>query len=78
MRCALGPKRIRKVERLTGRAVHTAYVRGGWEHHVAQVLFRDGSVVWVNYKTGEAQPDASYTVPWWGSTPPPEGCEVTI
>ena len=76
MKCALGPKKLRRIARLTGKPPHRAFVRGGWEHYVAEVFFRDGSVEWVNYKTGARDPAESYQSPWWGALPAPNGCEA--
>ena len=54
-RCALGPKKLRKIETLTGFTPRKALVRGGYEHYWAMVFFDDSSSdhMWVNYKTGE-------------------------
>lgn len=54
MKQLLGPRKTRRIERLTQRAVRTAWTRGGWEHFVAFVSFTDGTQADVNYKTGEA------------------------
>lgn len=53
MKPALGQKKRRRIERLTGRPVHSAFVRGGWPHFWAQVFWEDGTMGWVNYRTGE-------------------------
>lgn len=57
-RSALGPKKRRAIERITGRAVKWATVRGGTEHFWALVVFADDRerCWYVNYKTGEAEP----------------------
>ena len=62
-KCALGPKKIGKIESIFGYAVRSAYVRGSWEHFWAEVWFenlpsipftREGRPTpMVNYKTGE-------------------------
>ena len=59
-KCALGPKKLRRIERLTGRKVTGAYVRGGWKHGWAEVFFEGETYNigynWppmVNYHTGE-------------------------
>lgn len=55
MKCPLGPKKRAKLSALTGREVWAAYVRGGWDHSVAQVWFVDDEkrYYWVNRRTGE-------------------------
>jgi hypothetical protein len=63
-KCCLGPKKVRKIEAITGWKVRSAYVRGGWDHFWAEVWFEGVSSVpfaasgsapypFVNYKTGE-------------------------
>ena len=59
MKCRLGEKKVRMIERLTGRNVKAAFVRGGWEHFWAEVFFENEKYdtknfpPMVNYKTGE-------------------------
>lgn len=60
-KCKLGRKKLTKIEQFTGWKVHAAFVRGGWAHFCALVLFDGiehiradcGKVTTVNYKTGE-------------------------
>lgn len=58
-RCALGPKKYRRIERMTGRRVSAALTRGGWPHHWALVWFEDApsEPEWLQYQTGERQPE---------------------
>jgi len=58
MKCALGTRKIRKIEKLTGKKVRSAWVRGGWKHFWAMVAFEGedykGMIPpFVNYRTGE-------------------------
>ncbi len=69
MKCALGERKVRRIERLIGQPVNRAYVRGGWKHYEAQVFLENGDVRWVNYQTGEWCPDIGTAVPWWGREP---------
>jgi hypothetical protein len=55
-KCALGPKKLRRIEKLTGKKPISALVRGGWTHFVSFVYFEDGTYEWVNYKTGARDP----------------------
>ena len=64
-KCALGPRKLRKIERLTGRPVRQAFVRGGWEHGWALVFFvdtPDTAGEMVNYHTGAYAPRPSASV----------------
>lgn len=51
--CFLGAKKRALIERLIGREVRQACVRGGWEHYWASVTLADGRDLMVNYRTGE-------------------------
>ncbi|MCP4651032.1 MAG: hypothetical protein GY853_13270 [PVC group bacterium] len=61
--CLLGSKKKRIIEKLTGKKVDFAFVRGGWEHFWACVNFVGEEYDWskgkpqpfVNYKTGEVR-----------------------
>lgn len=61
MKCRLGARKVRKIERMTGKKVAVAYVRGGWEHFWAQVFFEGETYTlenpppMVNYKAGEVK-----------------------
>ena len=59
-KCCLGYKKIRKIQKITGYKVASAYVRGGWSHYWAEVWFENLSSIpfdegppYVNYITGE-------------------------
>lgn len=59
-RCLLGPKKIRKIETLLKNSgkfecykVKNASVRGGNTHFWASVYLADGTLVYINYKSGE-------------------------
>lgn len=82
----LGPKKLRRIETLTGRAVHHAFAGGGLKHCWAEVFFRDGEMAYVNYVVGDYEPvmEGSLVSPWWragsyhwnmGEGGTPEGCE---
>jgi len=59
MKCRLGPKKVRRIEKLTGKKVAAAFVRGGWRHYWAEVFFEGEKYTkdtpMVNYKTGEVE-----------------------
>jgi hypothetical protein len=53
MKCEIGPKKLRKMEILTGRRIKRAFVRGGWSHERAMAVFEDGETSMVDRRTGE-------------------------
>ena len=55
-RCALGEKKLRRLEALTGCKVTAAFVRGGYPHFWAHTIFADGPSQMVNYQTGAMDP----------------------
>ena len=53
MKCRLGSKKHRVCEEVTGRKYSACFVRGGWDHHVAECQHRceEGWYIdYVNYK----------------------------
>ena len=64
MQC-LGPKKIRRLERLTGRKVAEAKVGGGLPHQWAKVWFdgEEAAPPFVNYHTGEVEQQTTHEYP---------------
>jgi len=56
-RCALGPKKVAKIEQILGRKIIGASVRGGNAHFWAGVSCEDVNLL-VNYKTGKVIEDS--------------------
>jgi len=63
--CSLGEKKIKAIERATGRPVANAFVRGSWEHRICQVHFADGKLpcaVWFDRYAGRIDRPMTSTV----------------
>ena len=68
MKCRLGPKKLKLVQDILGPTLRlkTAFVRGGWDHGMAQCLVYDEAlrpdenahrkVIYVNYRTRIIEP----------------------
>lgn len=52
-RCFLGPTKKSRIEKILGRSIQSASVRGGNEHFWASVQVDSKLHLLVNYKTGE-------------------------
>jgi hypothetical protein len=57
-RCFLGSRKKARIEKILGRSVQSASVRGGNEHFWASVQVDRDLHLLVNYKTGEIIKDA--------------------
>jgi len=73
MKQRLGEKKGRKIEKLTGKKLNSAYTRGGWEHYWAQCFFEgerytlNNPPPMVNYITGEIDYNGNKTIPLFRS-----------
>ena len=60
MNCSLGPKKVKRIQLVDppqpGMRVTSALVRGGWKHFWCYANTDQGTILWVNYKTGQWMP----------------------
>lgn len=49
MKCALGSRKLRRIAAALGQPVASAYVRGGWEHGIAEVWTASNKRLYIRY-----------------------------